>query len=632
LQLAEYATRFPECAAELKKLWAGEQTTDRTQTAKQKSKQRQALDNFQPGEAIDDFDLLTLLGAGAFARVFLARQRSMQRLVALKIATDHSQESQTLAQLDHDHIVRVYDQRLLPDQGLRMLYMQYVPGGTLQSIVPMVWAIPARERTATLLVQAVRQSLESRGEVDRLPIGWAEQATRIPWAEEICRIGIRLARALDYAHHQGVLHRDIKPANVLLTGDGSPKLADFNISFSLHAVNSTATAYFGGSLAYMSPEQMEACHPTQSQKAIALDGLSDLYSLAVVLWELLHGARPFLDDKPAENWQATLDNLLHRRRSSQPIAPSSAGELRGPAAPLMTVLHRCLSVAPRDRYQSGTELAKHLELCLDRRAWSLVMDVDTGWRGLVRRFPMTFAVAGVLAPNIAATIFNIWYNGHEVVPPGAEKAFWSTLTAVNSVAYPAGIWWALDRLKGVFPAVRKGQDGEKDVRRRALFGGVNVGGVCLTLWVVAGFVYPVVLQSRDSFSWTMFVHFLVSLTLCGLVSAVYPFLAVTWLGVKVYYPRLLDLTDETLREDAPALRSIRQWCDVSVMLAATVPLLAVTVLTALGSQARGALITAAAGGLIGFLIAFVASRELRDDLSTLLDVVDRDSGTSPNRR
>ena len=83
-----------------------------------------------------------------------------------------------------------------------------------------------------------------------------------------------------------MLHRDVKPANVLLTAEPSPKLADFNISFSDKVDGATPAAYFGGSLAYMSPEQLEACNPAHARSADELDGRSDLYSLGMVLWEL----------------------------------------------------------------------------------------------------------------------------------------------------------------------------------------------------------------------------------------------------------------------------------------------------------------------------------------------------------
>ena len=84
---------------------------------------RQRSSQMDVGETIDDFDLLIKLGSGAFATVFLARQRSLQRLVALKVAANQADEPQTLAQLDHPHIVRVFDQRILPERGLHLLYM-----------------------------------------------------------------------------------------------------------------------------------------------------------------------------------------------------------------------------------------------------------------------------------------------------------------------------------------------------------------------------------------------------------------------------------------------------------------------------------------------------------------------------
>ncbi|MCP4462317.1 MAG: serine/threonine protein kinase, partial [Planctomycetaceae bacterium] len=90
-----------------------------------------SITEFDVGDRIDDFDLLTRLGKGAFATVFLARQNSMQRLVALKISAAAGHEHQTLAQMDHPHIVRVYDQRVISDPPVRLLYMQHIAGGTL---------------------------------------------------------------------------------------------------------------------------------------------------------------------------------------------------------------------------------------------------------------------------------------------------------------------------------------------------------------------------------------------------------------------------------------------------------------------------------------------------------------------
>ena len=255
--------------------------------------------DIEVGERVDDFDLLTELGSGAFARVFLARQLSLQRLVAVKISENRGHEPQTLAQLDHDYIVRVFDQRILRDRDWRLLYMQYLPGGT---VLDLGQAIYPGERpppdSGQALLDAVDIALESRGETRPTEsIIRAELAT-LSWPETVAWLGKRLAEALHYANSRGVLHRDIKPANILLASDGTPKLADFNISFARNVSGASPFEYFGGSLSYMSPEQLMACQPGHTTDMASLDTRSDMYSLAVVLFELLTGQKPF-DDSAA---------------------------------------------------------------------------------------------------------------------------------------------------------------------------------------------------------------------------------------------------------------------------------------------------------------------------------------------
>ncbi|MGH7137427.1 MAG: hypothetical protein ACREHD_16915, partial [Pirellulales bacterium] len=128
--LEEYERRFPSHAAPLRRLLDDADRAPSTAIGL-----AAPMDELEAGERLDDFDLILRVGQGAFGRVFLARQRSMQRLVALKISADRGNEPQTMAQLDHPHIVRVFDQRLLEDRGLRLLYMQYVAGGTLQAVI-----------------------------------------------------------------------------------------------------------------------------------------------------------------------------------------------------------------------------------------------------------------------------------------------------------------------------------------------------------------------------------------------------------------------------------------------------------------------------------------------------------------
>ncbi len=228
----EYTLSFPGQAGELGELLGtGEyQSTSLHHGEMTQSASPGSLDDLEVGRRIDDFDLMTVLGRGAFARVFLARQRSLQRLVAVKISQDRGTEPQTLAQFDHDYIVRVFDQRLLAGRDLRLLYMQYVPGGTLLDVVGRVRETPPESRSGAVLLDAIDRALVGRGEIRPSESRVRQEIATLTWPETVAWLGRRLAQALDYAGAHGVLHRDVKPANVLLTVEGVPKLADFNIS------------------------------------------------------------------------------------------------------------------------------------------------------------------------------------------------------------------------------------------------------------------------------------------------------------------------------------------------------------------------------------------------------------------
>ena len=251
---------------------------------------------WNPARPLDDFDLLALLGKGAFARVFLARQRSMQRLVALKVSADPGPRPQTLAQLDHPHIVRVFDQRACcPSAACDCCTCSTSPAARCRRCWTCCRKTPPAGRGTGGRLPRRRWTRRWRGAASRRRPGRrCGPAGGVDWPEAVCWLGARLAEALDYAHRQGVLHRDVKPANVLLTAEGSPKLADFNVSFSCKLDGANPAAFFGGSLAYMSPEQLEAFNPAHGRDPGDLDGRSrPLLAVPDVLWELLAGRRPF---------------------------------------------------------------------------------------------------------------------------------------------------------------------------------------------------------------------------------------------------------------------------------------------------------------------------------------------------
>lgn len=617
----DYFRRFPARAAELERLLGLQ--APHASTSMFGSATAKPAPVFEAGQQIDDFDLLLKLGQGAFASVFLARQRSMQRMVALKVSADRGTEPQTLAQFDHDNIVRVYDQRQLSEQGLRLMYMQYVPGGTLLSVVEAARMIPLTERTGGTLFEAIDLILESHGE--SIPAGspLREKLKSLSWPEVVCWVGARLAYALDYAHRQGVLHRDIKPANVLISAEGTPKLADFNISFCSKVAGVTPAAYFGGSLAYMSPEQLEACNPACDRQPDCLDGRSDLYSLGVLLWELLAAERPFPDEELQPGWGSTLANMVSRRQAG-PNQRAFADRARHWPAGLLRVLLTCLQSEPGERYQTGGELARQLELCLQPRAQSLLHPSQRPWRKLARRFPMTLVIAGAVLPNVVAAVFNYVYNLREIVAhlQGAQETFWNVQAVINAITFPIGTAAIVYLSYPVTSAVRRStrdlpDDELRWLRARSVRIGHYSAMVSLTLWSLAGIAYPVaVSQTIVSVRPEMFVHFLGSLVICGLIAAAYPFFCVSALAVRQFYPKLIRL-ESLSRDDRRDLDWVARRAWVYLAIAVSVPMLAVAILLLMESRSQILMGILAGGSVFGFLGTFVLFRQLQEDVGTL---------------
>ena len=182
----------------------------------------------KPGETIADFVLVEELGRGAFARVFLAKERELaDRLVALKVSRRGSREPQTLARLQHTHIVPVHSHRIDPVSGLHLLCMPYFGRITLSRVL----ADPQVQTAMSGVVLA--DALDRLGTGGELPVGNSaarQELSRRSYSRAIAWWCARLAEALAHAHDRGVLHRDIKPSNVLVTADGMPMLLDFNLA------------------------------------------------------------------------------------------------------------------------------------------------------------------------------------------------------------------------------------------------------------------------------------------------------------------------------------------------------------------------------------------------------------------
>nr|WP_280503489.1 serine/threonine-protein kinase [Nocardia farcinica] len=606
------------------------------------------LDHIHVGRRVGDFDLLNGLGSGAFARVFLARQRSMQRLVAVKISADHGTEAQTLAQLDHDYIVRVFDQRLMDAQRgtgaaarrLRLLYMQYLPGGTLLGVLRRVRATPPAERNGELLLAAVDAAMEDKGEIRPTDSSVRAEIAALSWPETVAWLGRRLAEALEYASSHGVLHRDVKPANVLLTAEAVPKLADFNISFSRNVSGASPVAYFGGSLSYMSPEQLEACHPGRDRSAADLDTRADIFSLGVVLWELLTGAKPF-DDTTAgigeRGDDTTLEAMLERRALGVDPAALERVPPDCPAA-LRRVLLTCLEPDRENRWGSGEVLAKQLDLCLDQRARELVDPKPGSWRLRLRLRPwiVPVLVVAIGVPNLLASLYNIQHNQTLIVSrmtEDAQRTFLIITGVVNSIFFPLGfvlVAWLSRAVLMVPRGLRKGRRYDAQTLRRArndaLLLGERAVVIPFALWVLAGLTFPLALQlSTGDVTASAVIHFLASLVVCGAIAASYPFFLATFYIVRCIYPIFLR-HGEISADDAVRLRALDRRCNGYLAVAASVPLLAVAGVTFLPPADIPQVIVAVrvlcVGGIVAFVASYLLFRALEADLRALERVVD----------
>jgi serine/threonine-protein kinase len=260
------------------------------------------------------------LAAGGMAVIYRAEQESLGRKVAVKalktavqeedgqFALRFEREARTLAQLQHENLIHVYD--FYREHGALFIVMELVDGIDLYDLLERAGALP-------LDVAAI--------------------------------IALQVARALDYLHFVGVLHRDLKPANILLTKSGVVKLGDFGIADDpRHIGDLTATGVGLGTPSYMSPEQV---------LGERLDARSDQFALGVVLYQMLAGRKPFIED--AER------SVVEKIRGEDPTPLS---RLR-PEVPLLLqrIVERCLRKRRQDRFASPHELVLALERFLGER-------------------------------------------------------------------------------------------------------------------------------------------------------------------------------------------------------------------------------------------------------------------------
>ncbi len=619
-QWNDYQQRFPDLAETIGKWLAADTNLEAAPEERDVSQ----LPEFPLDSIVDDFRILKLLGEGAFARVYLAQQLSMQRLVALKASTRGSEEPQALSQLDHANIVRVYDQREIEQRGSRLptamlLYMQYLPGGSLADCIQLLRTTPVEVQGGGIVLQSINRNLLAANQsVPEHSTVRAELAAR-SWPETVAWIGIQLADGLGYASERGVLHRDVKPANILLSAEAIPKLVDFNVSCSGLSGRAGAAAYFGGSLAYMSPEQLRVADPTDALTADKLDGRSDLYALGMVLWELWQGQRPWTLIDLAANWTEAV--TLQQRLRTQPIVARQPA-LTPTERVLEKVLRSLLEIDPQQRPQTGKETAARLRLALHPELATRFEPSPSSLAGRLLKIPVLLLSAVVIfGPNTAASIFNYDYNYRRMLElqsvPNILSDFKFVANWVNGVVYPLGavlfLWIMFPIVRIVYRSQRGVVASQSEISKLW-----NIGNqatlICGILWAVSGMVFAVTFATmHGEFGYSEAIHFFLSLVLCGGVAWVYPYFGMTLLALLIYYPRVIApaMSDPGFPQRCQRVRQHSRWYLLS---AAAIPLTAVGALVFRHDLPKTLILAGVCVTALGLLASFFAHQKLEETL------------------
>jgi serine/threonine-protein kinase len=264
-------------------------------------------------ERIGNCRIVEEVASGGMAVVYRAIQEPLGRTVAIKalkssaateehVVTRFEREAKSLATLQHENIIHVYD--FHRERGALFIVMEYVQGIDLYDLL--------------------------------------EKCGRLPY-DVAAIIAMQVARALDYVHYRSIVHRDIKPANVMLSRQGGVKVMDFGIARDTNFTDLTEAGTGIGTPAYMSPEQV---------LGDKLDARSDIFSLGVVLYQMVTGKKPFVED---EKRSAMHKIRLEKHIGARKLNPDIPRELE-------RIIDKCLEKQPRDRWRS----AQHMVMALER--------------------------------------------------------------------------------------------------------------------------------------------------------------------------------------------------------------------------------------------------------------------------
>ena len=384
----------------------------------------------QAGEEFLSFSLLEQLGECKFGRVFIATQNDLSnRRVVLKVTSNLWAESDRLARLQHPNIVPIYS--VHQSNGLQAVCMPFLGRQTLEAFVKQECSDGRFAQSSMVaIVDRWRDGLEDQTCVPDPHCQWLSSLTYEQFATWLIA---KISAGLSHAHQRGILHRDLKPANVLVTNDLQPMILDFNLSDDVVS-GGRSTLLIGGTLPYMAPEHLLAVISDGK-----VDERSDIYSLGVMLFELLTGELPFRTQRGSTI--STLSYLISDRYDTEPAVRKRDPSL---SVDIDSIVLRCLASNPADRYQSVSELQKDLESHLENRplrfaANRSVRERTKKWCRRHPRLSSSSFVASVAALMLAAFAGLFAARSHEAAKLEAIDAYRDFMVEQQSASAPLSI-------------------------------------------------------------------------------------------------------------------------------------------------------------------------------------------------
>lgn len=461
--------------------------------------------NYYEDSIVGDFRIKRVLGQGGIATVYLARQLSLDRLVALKVSSCAVREAKIIASLENENIVKVYSQVSPFGKDQNAICMQYIRGSSLANLFPGIQDNPTSCPTGKEILRIIQDNI-----VDKtIEVSTAKNRmffSRLSYLDSILFITSQIAKALHFAHTQGILHLDVKPGNILLDNSGKPYLTDFNLSYDF---KNHREAQRGGSGRYMSPEQRAVF---EGKSEIKLSPQSDIYSLGTVL-------KDFAVDNSTEVSEEVIEIVDKATRNN-----------------------------PEERYESAIQLSKVLDALLDKRLLERSIPEKDWFLRVSTPFPYFALTFCLVLPSILGSSFDLLYLYYGWVAPATgelSETFLKLNLFVKPAIYLIGVtyWlWNLRQVKYLYTKLVKNelQSVEISHLRKLLLRLPSLATYIISIgWLTSSVAYPLIFNMVSKLEVIEAAHIVTAFVFSWMACFSYTFILQEYLVLRLFFPAMV---------------------------------------------------------------------------------------------